>query len=269
MTLAGWIGKIRNLLPQQIPGPIAVLYEKVAAPGLWQFYQQVAGEIASSLCSGTVLDVGTGPGHLLVEIAKRNPNLEIVGFDMSRKMLKIAKKLTEQDGKVSARTTALGSTPTTISINAGSRLVRLVRGDVRNLPFPDGAFELVVSTLSMHHWHNPAKGIRECLRVTAPGGRCWIYDLRTDVPARTLAKLVTGEKLSRLALSWIFKFHGVDPKQYQARTVASWLGSSVTVQAEVHAAYLRLNIEKPLYRLQDKTMCSKRTSSVSSVAPSI
>jgi ubiquinone/menaquinone biosynthesis C-methylase UbiE len=265
--LASWLKKIRVFLPQQIPGPIAVLYEKVAAPKLWQFYRQVAGEITSSLSTGKVLDVGTGPGHLLVEIAKRNPNLELVGFDMSRRMLEIAKKLTEQDGKVSARTAIPSSTPTTVRTNAGSRLIRLVRGDVQNLPFPDGAFELVVSTLSIHHWHNPARGIRECLRVTTPGGRCWIYDLRTDVPARTLAKLVTGEKLSRLALSWIFKFHGVDPKQYQAHTVASWLGGGATVQAEVHAAYLKLDIEKPLCELQDGAICSK-SSSLPSPVPS-
>ena len=243
--MASWLKKIRVFLPQQIPGPIAVLYEKVAAPGLWQFYRQVAGEITSSLSSGKVLDVGTGPGHLLVEIVRCNPNLKLVGLDLSRKMLKIAEKSVAQDGKVCAS---------------------LVRGDIQNLPFPDGMFDLVVSTLSIHHWRDPAKGIRECLRVTAPGGRCWIYDLRTDVPARTLAKLVTGEKLSRLALSWIFKFHGVDPKQYQARTVASWLGNGATVQAEVHAAYLRLNIEKPPYKLQDKTVCSKSASSVSSAA---
>ncbi len=231
-----------------------MLYEKVAMGGLRGFHQQVASEITSSLNSGRVLDVGTGPGQLLIEITRHNPNLELVGFDLSRKMLKIAKRLTEQNAKVCAEAAATDLVPTTVRTDAN---IRLVRGDVRNLPFPDGSFDLVVSTLSIHHWHDPARGIRECLRVTAPKGRCWIYDLRTDVPARTLVRLVMGQGLGRLFLSWVFQFHGVDPNQYEAHMVTSWLGSGATVQAEVHAAYLKLNIEKLLCKSQDGTICSK------------
>ncbi|MFQ6035091.1 MAG: class I SAM-dependent methyltransferase, partial [Sedimentisphaerales bacterium] len=97
MPLTSWLSKTRTFLPQHIPGPIAALYEKVATPGLREFYQQVAIEVTSLLSSGKVLDVGTGPGHLLVEIARCNPHLELVGLDMSKKMLKIAKKLMEQN----------------------------------------------------------------------------------------------------------------------------------------------------------------------------
>ena len=265
MTLANWLRKIRTFLPQEIPGPIAVLYEKVATPALSKFYRQVASEITSLLSSGRVLDVGTGPGHLLIDIAQRNPNLKLVGLDLSRKMLGIAKELTEQDERVRVSIATTDSVPTTVCTNAGSGPLQLVRGDVRNLPFSDDAFDLVVSTLSIHHWHDPVRGIQECLRVTAPGGRCWIYDLRTDVPQRMHAKLITGGGLRRLFLSWVFKFHGVDPGRYQACTVASWLGGGATVKAEVHAAYLKLDIQKPLCELQDGAICSKSSSSPSPV----
>ena len=119
-----------------------------------------------------------------------------------------------------------------------------MQADVRDLPFSDGAFDLVVSTLSLHHWHDPAQGLRECLRVTAPGGQCWIYDLRTDVPARRHAELATGKGLERWVLGWIFRFHGVHPKDYEAQSVARWLGADATVRPEAHAAYLKLNIWK-------------------------
>ncbi len=249
-----WLQKIRTFLPQEIPGPMATLYEKVATPGLRQFHRQVASEITSSLSSGRVLDVGTGPGHLLVEIARQNPALDLTGCDLSRKMLKIAKQSLERNG-----TAVQDSLSTTTNTNAS---IRLIRADVRELPFPDNAFDLVVSTLSIHHWRDPASGIRECLRVTAQGGRCWIYDLRTDVPVKAYAKLIAGEGLGRLVLSWIFKFHGVDPKQYQVCPVASWLGGNAAVQAKMHAAYLKLDIEKPLDKLQDRTTCSKSVSSI-------
>jgi ubiquinone/menaquinone biosynthesis C-methylase UbiE len=266
MTLAGWLQKFRLLLPQQIPGPMAVLYEKVATPGLRQFYRHVASEITSLLKSGKVLDVGTGPGHLLVDIARGNPKLELVGFDLSQKMLKMAKKLTDQEGGACADSAATHTEATDGGANAGSPLARLVKGNVQNLPFSDGEFDLVVSTLSLHHWHNPADGIRECVRVTAPGGCSWIYDLRTNAPAKAHAKLLTGRRLSRWALSCIFRFHGVDSREYEACTVDSWLGGGATVRAEVYAAYLKLSIEKPLGESRDGTIRSKNASSISSAS---
>ncbi len=257
--MTNWLKKTRVFLPQEILGPIATLYEKVATPGLRQFHRQVALEITSSLSSGRVLDVGTGPGHLLVEIARQNPDLDLTGCDLSRKMLKIAKQSFERNGIRCAE----GLTDPVVTTANTNRDIRLVRADVRELPFPDNAFDLVVSTLSIHHWRDPASGIRECLRVTAPGGRCWIYDLRTDVSARTHAKFVTGKGLYRLALGWIFKFHGVNPNQYKAPMVASWLAGDVTVQSHVHAAYLKCNIQKALCESQDRTRYSKSLSSTS------
>ncbi len=261
--MTSWLGKLRTFLPQEIRGPVAVLYDRVATPGLRQFHRKVALEVASSLKSGRVLDVGTGPGHLLVEIARQNPDLELTGCDLSRKMLKIAKQSIEPVATVCAGPASTAPVSTTAETNPG---VRLVRADVQNLPFSDNTFDLVVSTLSIHHWHDPARGIRECLRVTAPGGRCWIYDLRTDVRAGTHAKLITGNWLGRLVLSWIFRFHGIDPRQYQTTTVVSWLGHGAMVQAQVHAAYLKLNIEKPDDKSHDGTIRSKSLSSVSSAA---
>jgi SAM-dependent methyltransferase len=34
-----------------------------------------------------------------------------------------------------------------------------------------------VSTLSLHHWPEPAHGLAEIHRVLKPGGEAWIYDL--------------------------------------------------------------------------------------------
>ena len=84
ITLTSWLQKIYRLWPQHIPAPLAILYDKVAAPGLSRFHQQIAREFASAAAGGTVLDIGTGPGHLLVEIARSDPGLKLVGFDLSR-----------------------------------------------------------------------------------------------------------------------------------------------------------------------------------------
>jgi SAM-dependent methyltransferase len=51
-------------------------------------------------------------------------------------------------------------------------------GDVAALAFPDRSFDLVVSTLSMHHWADPATGLAEIGRVLRPGARALIWDVR-------------------------------------------------------------------------------------------
>ena len=56
-------------------------------------------------------------------------------------------------------------------------------GDVVTLPFADGSVDLVVSTLSLHHWDDPAAGLDEIVRVLAPGGQAWIYDFRPALTA--------------------------------------------------------------------------------------
>ena len=239
------------MLPQEIQGPFVALYEKIAIPGLTAFHQQVAAEICSSLAHGRILDVGTGPGHLLVEIARRRRSLKLTGVDLSPRMLGIARTVTREgiaseagqgpaDGVAAGAAKGLTDCP-----------VELVLGDVCDLPFDDGAFDLVVSTLSLHHWHKPARGIQECLRVTAPGGQCWIYDLRTDVPARQLAGMVPGGRLRRLMLGCVFKFHGVRPEEFEVRSVAQWLDGNATVEAEARATYLKLTVKKPPCGLQD------------------
>jgi SAM-dependent methyltransferase len=48
------------------------------------------------------------------------------------------------------------------------------------LPFPDGNLDFVVSTLSLHHWPNPAQAFQEIYRVLKPGGQFLVFDLRRD-----------------------------------------------------------------------------------------
>lgn len=51
-------------------------------------------------------------------------------------------------------------------------------GDVAHLSYPDQSFDVVVSTISMHHWSELAQPLRELYQVLRPGGRLWIYDFR-------------------------------------------------------------------------------------------
>ena len=85
------------------------------------------------------------------------------------------------------------------------------RGDVAHLPYPDQSFDVVVSTISMHHWFELEQPLRELYRVLRPGGRVWIYDFRfvkVQTVEKALASTPFGETLLeyRLVRTGFFPF---------------------------------------------------------------
>jgi ubiquinone/menaquinone biosynthesis C-methylase UbiE len=112
---------------------------------------------ASNGGSARVLDVGCGTGLVLRAVAARLPGAEVLtGVDAAPAMIEVAR--------------AAGDS------GDGSRL-SFEQGMAEQLPFPDGSFDLVVSAVSFHHWHDQAAGLAECHRVLAPGGRLVLTDL--------------------------------------------------------------------------------------------
>jgi len=154
-----------------IPSFGAKIYSLIGRkmPFLKDLYNEVAEEITARISSGKILDVGTGPGYLPLEIAKRAANLEIVGIDISPVMVKIAKRNAKDRGF--------------------SERVKFQIGNAANLPFDDGYFDFVISTLSFHHWLKPIECLNEIYRVLKENGEAWIYDVRRDTPKEVNAKL--------------------------------------------------------------------------------
>ena len=151
-------------------GRHAAWYSRLSAFALRWLYRGVARRMLVDLShSATVLDVGTGPGHLLVELARRRADLHIEGVDPSADMVDHAAR-----GIATARL-------------AGRAHAQL--GTAERLPFPDQNFDGVVSTLSSHHWADPAAAIAEQLRVLRPGGQLWVVDLRGLTPATVREEL--------------------------------------------------------------------------------
>jgi ubiquinone/menaquinone biosynthesis C-methylase UbiE len=50
----------------------------------------VADHVRSFCSTGSILDIGTGPGWLLLELRRLSPELELVGVDISRAMVTTA-----------------------------------------------------------------------------------------------------------------------------------------------------------------------------------
>ena len=133
--------------------------------------------------SGTVLDVGTGPGRIAIRIAKLNPGFSIDALDLSRNMLSLAERNAREQG-------------------VGDR-IRFSLGDAKRIPFPDHSFDLVVCHNMLHQIPDPTVTLREIHRVARPHGAILIRDVRR-LPAALMTMLLPlyclryGRELRRL-----------------------------------------------------------------------
>jgi len=148
------------------------VYDVVMVRLTRRLYQRVIADLAAlQLVEGKVLDAGTGPGALIRELARSLPGLGVYGIDLSEDMIQLARAHASRE-QLEER-------------------VQFESGDVAHLPYPDQSFDLVVSTISLHHWSELEQPLRELYRVLRTGGRVWIYDFR-------FVKVQTVEKAQAL-----------------------------------------------------------------------
>jgi ubiquinone/menaquinone biosynthesis C-methylase UbiE len=117
---------------------------------------------------GAILDVGCGTGKLLKSARSRFPDARLVGVDAAEEMVKYA-QATSPAGTIEFR-----------------------QAMAEELPFPNGSFDLVFSTMTFHHWQDQARGAAEVARVLTPGGRWLLADFVASgfmKPLRALLKI--------------------------------------------------------------------------------
>lgn len=100
-----------------------------------------------------VLDVGCGTAHRVMPLARHYGAREYVGLEQSAASIAVARELA----------TEIGMTAT------------IHEGDLFSLPFPDAAFDVVISQGVLHHTSDPWRGFAELVRVCKPGGFVNIY----------------------------------------------------------------------------------------------
>lgn len=106
---------------------------------------------------GRAVDLGTGPGHIPVLIARARPEARIVAVDAAQTMLDLARERVDQAGLADR--------------------ITLQQANVRDLPFGDDSFDEVFSNSILHHIPDPLDFLREAWRVLVPGGVLLIRDL--------------------------------------------------------------------------------------------
>lgn len=144
----------------------ALWYLYASRRGKFRVWRRIIGRLGLT-GNERVLDVGCGRGMVVITAARALPDGQLVGVDLWR----------TQDQLGNAQRAAMANAE-----RAGvSGKVRFRTANMTALPFPDGSFDVVVSHLAMHHLRDRlmrATALAEMLRVTRPGGKLRITDVR-------------------------------------------------------------------------------------------
>jgi ubiquinone/menaquinone biosynthesis C-methylase UbiE len=137
----------------------------LASLGRERTYREKALDLARLKSGESVLDIGCGTGTLAIAAKRRvGPAGSVNGVDASPEMLARAAR----------------------KANKAGTEVAFKNGVVEALPFPDGQFDAVLSTVMLHHLGHKARQqcAREVRRVLKPGGRVLAVDFARPAEGR-------------------------------------------------------------------------------------
>ena len=178
---------LKSIHPEGIPWPWSAVYGLVSGTRVFQKnYDLLARDIISFCASGSLLDVGTGPGRLLLALARLGPELNLTGLDISSGMTAKARKNAARAGLADR--------------------IRIVDGAADRLPFENDSFEAVVSSGAVHHWKAPTAGFNEIYRVLKPGGYALIYDVISDTPPEVKRQAAQSFGRFSMLLLWVHAY---------------------------------------------------------------
>jgi SAM-dependent methyltransferase len=114
-------------------------------------FRQRIIELAGLCGDEEVLDAGCGTGLTTLRIAEQHPGCRVHGVDLSPKMIEVAGNDAAERG---------------LEVN-------LRVGSITDLPYPDAAFEVVLTNIIFHHLDLEEKrqAVAEIARVLRPAGR--------------------------------------------------------------------------------------------------
>ncbi len=95
------------------------------------------------------LDIATGTGDVAVMYAEKDPEVEVIGLDLSANMLDYGRQKAEKKGL--------------------SDRITFTQGDAENLPFDDESFDLASVSFGVRNFEHLEKGLAEIYRVLKPG----------------------------------------------------------------------------------------------------
>ncbi|QFY13788.1 methyltransferase domain-containing protein [Nonomuraea phyllanthi] len=144
-----------------------------------------------------LLDLGCGRGAVLLMAAGRLDRGHAAGIDLWR----------AKDQSGNAESTARANA----EAEGVSDRVELVTGDLRDLPFDDGAFDVVVSSQAIHNISDTGgreQAVREAYRVLRPGGLMLLADFQHTPAYEATLRALGVVDVRRRDAGWRFWYGG-------------------------------------------------------------
>lgn len=122
--------------------------------------RRIISELKHYELNGSLVDVGCGSGNLIVQIANKFKDIDLIAIDVSKEILNLAIQRAAK--------------------NRFSEEIKFKIGDVDNIPLNDKSVDFIISSLSLHHWNNPKLAFNELFRVLKDDGIILIFDFRRN-----------------------------------------------------------------------------------------
>lgn len=172
-------------------------------------------QVYPDLRHGNVLDLGCGPGDIVLRLATRCPGLVVHGIDGSAAMLRFAsERLHESPG-------------------LGGR-VQFIEGRLPGASLPLPAYDAVISNSLLHHLHEPLGFWRAVQEAGAPGAAVLVMDLfrpESEDAARVIVQQYAGGEPAILQQDFFASLCAAfEPREVRAQLDACGLGD-LAVQA--------------------------------------
>jgi len=132
-------------------------------------------ELAAIEPGHRVLEIGCGPGGLVLRAQRMHPHAEVVGLDPDPLALAKARRKAARAGLP----------------------VRFDQGKAGDLPYPDESFDRVLSSFMFHHLDDDEKrrALAEARRVLRPGGQLHLVDVAGHHHGRFGHRMLRNERL--------------------------------------------------------------------------
>lgn len=149
-------------------------------------FREIAQDLVSRVSHGRLLDIGTGPGRLLIEIHKMNSDIELFGLDVSASMIGAARK-------------------NLMVIKADLR-----QGNIRSTSYESDFFDIITCTGSFYLWEYPVESLEEIFRILKEGQSAYLYETyknfdRIELKKALRANLKNEQLLLRLITPFFLK----------------------------------------------------------------
>jgi SAM-dependent methyltransferase len=128
-------------------GTLAEMYDRHLVPLNFRPYAEVVAERVKALHPRRVLETAAGTGVVTEALARvLPPDVTITATDLNPAMIELGK------------------------VRPGMQRVSWQQADALKLPFPDGAFDLIVCQFGVMFYPDKRASLAECFRVLSPGG---------------------------------------------------------------------------------------------------